>query len=93
MGYRLQGEPIRLPEYALASAGVPFGAVQLPPSGQPIVLLKDRQTMGGYPVVACLSRLSAWALAQMRPGESVIFKPIELALAQARLAAFYQMFA
>lgn len=92
MGYRLLGQPIALPQCSFASAGVPFGAVQLPPGGQPIVLLKDRQTMGGYPVVACLSRLSAFALAQMRPGESVTFKPIDLTVAQARLAAFYHLF-
>lgn len=56
------------------SAGVSFGCVQLPPNGEPIVLLKDRQTMGGYPMLGCISQKSAFQLAQRRPGQVIAFK-------------------
>ena len=73
MGCRLKGQPIEWPGGGTqcVSQGMPYGAIQLPPDGQPIVLLKDRQTMGGYPLLGCLSRLGCGRLAQCRPGERV----------------------
>ena len=56
------------------SAGVALGCVQLPPNGEPIILLKDRQTMGGYPVLGCISQTSTFRLAQCRPGQAVKFQ-------------------
>lgn len=75
MAYRLSGPQIKLPPdaYHCQSAGVPFGAIQLPPDGQPIILLKDRQTMGGYPIIGCIDEQSAWRLSQLRPGQTVGF--------------------
>ena len=89
MGCRLTGNPITMAGKQTdqcISAGMPYGAVQLPPDGQPIVLLKDRQTMGGYPLLGCLSRLGGGRLAQCRPGEAVNFTVIsrEQALRQLR---------
>lgn len=76
MGYRLKGQPLAHETTALLSTGLVSGTVQLPPDGQPIVLLNDHQTIGGYPklgaVVSCDLRL----LAQLRPGESVRFRPV-----------------
>ncbi|MGV8907680.1 MAG: biotin-dependent carboxyltransferase family protein [Propionicimonas sp.] len=48
------------------------GAVQLPPSGQPVVFGPDHPTTGGYPVVAVLTEVSSDRLAQCRPGEAVV---------------------
>jgi allophanate hydrolase subunit 2 len=50
-----------------------LGAVQVPPSGQPVVLLRDHPTTGGYPVVAVVDEVDVWRCAQLRPGEAVGF--------------------
>jgi biotin-dependent carboxylase-like uncharacterized protein len=95
MGCRLLGRSLVVNEAAnkaCASAGMPYGAVQLPPDGQPIVLLKDRQTMGGYPVLGCLSRLGAARLAQFRPGEQVTFVPVTRLQALLQLREYYSFF-
>ena len=55
----------------LPSEGIVRGAVQVPPSGQPLVFLADHPTTGGYPVVAVITDADADRLAQIRPGQSV----------------------
>ncbi len=52
----------------MISEGIPLGAVQVPPDGQPIVLLNDRQTIGGYPRLGALTPLALARLAQCLPG-------------------------
>jgi len=84
MGYRLQGAALQLQEpLELLSEAVPFGAIQVPPSGQPIVLMADRQTTGGYPKIAHVASVDLPLLAQRLPGEAVRFRMIELEEAQA----------
>lgn len=56
---------------SMISEGIPLGAVQVPPDGQPIVLLNDRQTIGGYPRLGALTPLAAARLAQCLPGQEV----------------------
>lgn len=73
MGYRLQGEPLPGPSQAMLSEGIALGAIQIPPDGQPIVLLNERQTIGGYPKIGCVARLDLPRLAQARPGQKVQF--------------------
>ncbi|PCK08306.1 MAG: allophanate hydrolase, partial [Alteromonadaceae bacterium] len=92
MGYRLQGEPITFCEEALLSEGIAYGSVQIPPNGQPIVLLKDRQTIGGYPKLGCISQQDCFKLGQRRPGQEITFtlKTAEHCLQQLR--TFYQFF-
>lgn len=51
MGYKLEGEPMIPTKSDIISEGITFGAVQIPPDGQPIILLKERQTIGGYPKI------------------------------------------
>ncbi|MGB5120990.1 MAG: allophanate hydrolase, partial [Vibrio fluvialis] len=46
---------------------------QIPPDGQPIVLLNDRQTIGGYPKIGCVAKIDLPRLAQAKPGQSVRF--------------------
>jgi allophanate hydrolase subunit 2 len=58
------------------SEGICFGAIQLPPDGQPIVLLNDRQTIGGYPKIGAALSLDAARMTQLVPGCSVHFAPI-----------------
>ncbi len=76
MGYRLEGTPIRCELDGILSEGICHGAIQIPADGQPIVLLNDRQTIGGYPKIGSALSLDAARLAQMRPGGVVHFAPI-----------------
>lgn len=77
VGIRLQGTP--LPRHAsragaeLLSEPLVRGAVQLPPSGLPVVFMADHPVTGGYPVVAVLDDVSCDLLAQGRPGQTVVF--------------------
>ncbi len=87
MGLRLLGPALtaELPG-ELVSEGVAFGTVQVPPSGQPIVLMADRQTLGGYPKIAHVIAVDLPHLAQARPGDIVRFVEIPVAEAQAAAA-------
>lgn len=86
MGLRLEGAAVSLPSPRdLISEGVAFGSVQVPPDGQPIVLLADRPTLGGYPKLAQVITADRGAVAQLRPGDRVRFVPVPLAEAHAAL--------
>lgn len=76
MGYRLEGPAISCDVDGILSEGICFGAIQIPADGQPIVLLNDRQTIGGYPKIGSALSLDAARLAQLRPGGIVNFAPI-----------------
>lgn len=96
MGYRLKGEAIELIEPAnLLSEAVVFGTVQVPPDGQPIVLMADRQTTGGYPKIASVISVDLPRLAQKLPGEEIRFEQVSLDRAQqlslARSALFAEL--
>lgn len=75
VGLRLLGPPlVRAPGFAgreLLSEGVVTGAVQVPPSGRPVVFLADHPTTGGYPVIGVVPAAHLPALAQVRPGTAV----------------------
>jgi biotin-dependent carboxylase-like uncharacterized protein len=73
MGYRLTGGKVSPPEKALLSEGIALGSIQIPPNGEPIILLNDRQTIGGYPKIGCVARIDLPRLAQAKPGQSVQF--------------------
>ncbi|MBC7772913.1 MAG: biotin-dependent carboxyltransferase family protein [Pyrinomonadaceae bacterium] len=59
---------------AMSSEGMMCGAVQIPPGGEPIILMVDHPTTGGYPVIACVATVDVPALGQLRPGASVSFE-------------------
>jgi antagonist of KipI len=63
----------------LASTTVVPGTIQVPPDGQPIVLMADAQTIGGYPQVAHVISVDLPLLAQLRPGDAVRFREVTLA--------------
>lgn len=85
MGIRLDGPGLRLENEAreLASEGVGFGSVQVPPDGKPIVLMADRQTIGGYPKIGHVIAVDLPRLAQARAGNLVRFQEISVGEAQA----------
>jgi len=88
MGMRLTGPELRLraPREEV-SAAVNVGVVQVPGSGQPIVLLVGRQSVGGYARIAAAATVDLGKLAQFRPGDRIRFEEIPLARAHALLLA------
>lgn len=83
MGCRLDGPALALASRReLTSEAVTWGTVQLPPDGQPIILLADRQTTGGYPVIGHVATVDLPALAQRRPGDPVRFAAVTHAEAE-----------
>jgi antagonist of KipI len=90
MGYRLDGAAIRHKGAAeiVTEALIP-GAVQVPGSGKPIVLMADAQTTGGYPKIATVATPDVSRFGQAEPGDRVRFKRISLAEARARYLEFH----
>ena len=83
MGYRLEGASLALDTPCeLLSEAVAFGTVQLPPGGNPIVLMADRQTTGGYPRIGEVASVDLPLLAQLKPGDKLRFRAISLDEAQ-----------
>lgn len=77
MGYRLNGVAVKLTQpLELLSEAVTFGTIQVPPNGQPIVLLTDRQTTGGYPKIGQVIANDLCRLAQLRPMAKIRFQQI-----------------
>ncbi|HEN8712793.1 TPA: biotin-dependent carboxyltransferase [Pseudomonas putida] len=76
MGIRLLGPQLVYQGAPMISEGIALGAVQVPPDGQPIVLLNDRQTIGGYPRLGALTPLALAQLAQCMPGAAVRFRAV-----------------
>ena len=76
MGIRLLGKALQYQGQPMISEGIPLGAVQVPPDGQPIVLLNDRQTIGGYPRLGALTPMALARLAQCLPGAQVRLRPV-----------------
>ena len=88
MGYRLKGPVIEHARgHDIISDGIPLGGIQVPGEGQPIVLLVDRQTTGGYTKVATVIGVDIGALGQTRPGHRIRFRRVTLEEAHAALAA------
>ena len=81
MGYRLQGRAIRADVEGILSEGICYGAVQIPADGQPIVLLNDRQTIGGYPKIGAVISQDCSKLSQLRQDDKVHFEPISMSQA------------
>jgi allophanate hydrolase subunit 2 len=72
----------------MISEGIPLGAIQFPPDGQPIVLLND-QTIGGYPRLGALTPLSLARLAQKLPGTAVRLKAVMQKMAHRGQVVFF----
>jgi len=84
MGVRLEGPELRrIDENNLISEGVVAGTIQVPPSGNPILLLGDCQTIGGYPKIAHVITVDLGVAAQLRAGDHVRFAEVSLADAHA----------
>ncbi|MGR6872127.1 5-oxoprolinase subunit C family protein [Pseudomonas sp. HK3] len=86
MGYRLTGPKVTCDIDGILSEGICLGAVQIPKDGQPIVLMNDRQTIGGYPKMGSVLSLDLAKLAQLTAGGKVTFEPISIDQAHNELA-------
>jgi antagonist of KipI len=80
MGVRLAGTAVvRSRDGEIQSAPVVPGTIQVPPDGQPIILMADAQTLGGYPQAAHVITVDLPLVAQLRPGDAVRFREVSLA--------------
>ena len=94
MGFRLEGPKLELTHAAqMESEALGFGAIQVPADGNPIVLMADRQTTGGYPKIAQVCAVDLPRLAQRMPGESLRFSLIGIDDAQRLLLSQERTFA
>lgn len=83
MGYRLAGKRIDMAEqHSVISEGTVWGDIQVPPDGQPIILMADRQTTGGYPVIGTVCTADRSRLVQCPPGTEIQFTQINVEEAQ-----------
>jgi len=79
MGMRLEGTSMKnIVNTNIRSEGITKGAIQVPADGQPIILLTDYPTIGGYPKIANVTSVDYDLLIQKIPGEKIFFKLIEL---------------
>jgi biotin-dependent carboxylase-like uncharacterized protein len=89
MGYRLNGTPIERKKTAeLVTEALVKGSVQVPSNGQPIILMADAQTSGGYPKIATMSTPGVSRLAQAKPNDKVHFNKISLSQAHAQYVEY-----
>lgn len=88
MGYRLAGPILQLESpFEMVSEAVAAGTIQVPSDGNPILLLADRQTTGGYPRIGQVATVDLPVMAQVKPGGKVRFAEVTLAEAQRLLLA------
>jgi len=93
MGYRLEGPVIKhLHGHNIVSDGTVNGSVQVPGNGQPIVLMPDRGTSGGYPKIATVITADFGRFAQIPAGRGFRFKAVAMAEAQAEAKKFAESF-
>jgi biotin-dependent carboxylase-like uncharacterized protein len=78
MGIRLRGPALPSHGGHMITEGVPLGAVQAPPDGQPIILFVEHQTTGGYPKPANVISADFWQLGQLRPRDEVRFERVTM---------------
>ncbi len=93
MGFRLSGFKLQHSKgFNIASDGIAPGAIQVPGSGEPIILLADRQTTGGYPKIGVLISADLPALGRLGPGDPISFQAVEFTQAQEASCKFKAWF-
>jgi len=93
MGYRLKGPVIEHQDSAdIISDGIPPGAIQVPGHGQPIIMLADRQTTGGYAKIATVISADLSKIAQLKPGDKIKFTKTTLEEAKEAIIAQHKIF-
>ena len=85
MGYRLEGPRLGAPHREMISDATPMGAIQVLPNGEALLLMADRQTVGGYPKIAVVISADLPKAAQLCPGHRVRFQEVSLSEAHRAL--------
>jgi antagonist of KipI len=86
MGLRVEGISIAAPAgREMITEGVSLGAIQVPASGQPIILFVEQQTTGGYPKIANVISADLHAVGQLRPRDEIRFELVEMETARSLL--------
>jgi biotin-dependent carboxylase-like uncharacterized protein len=89
MGYRLEGSPIQHKTKAdIVSDALLPGAVQVPKNGQPIVIMRDAQTTGGYAKIAVALSSDLDMIGQAKPNDTIEFTKVSLRQAYEKLRAY-----
>ena len=91
-GCRLHGQAIQNVPEKMISEGVTYGSVEITTDGQPIILLKDRPTIGGYPKIGTVMTLDLSQLAQRQAGTQIKFELMSLEQAQQQRREFNTFF-
>lgn len=92
LGLRLEGPALKLTlQQEMITEGVTLGAIQITPSGQPIVLFVEQQTTGGYPKFANVISADHFRLGQLRPRDSIRFERVSFAQARAAWLELQQL--
>lgn len=86
MGFQLEGPKLGIPDQEFISEAIPIGAIQVLPSGEALLLMADRQTVGGYPKIAVLISADLPKAAQLCPGHRIRFQSASLEEAHGALA-------
>ncbi len=93
MGMRLEGEKIEnIVNKNIKSEGITKGSIQIPGDGQPIVLLSDHPTIGGYPKIANIISADYDKLVQKTPGTKIKFKLVDLSVAESAFQEYIRKF-
>jgi biotin-dependent carboxylase-like uncharacterized protein len=92
MGLRLSGPTLEGHTGHMLTEGVPLGAIQVPPGGQPIILFVEHQTTGGYPKIANVISADFHAVGQLRPRDHVCFEQVSIDAALTLLEAQEEWF-
>jgi len=87
MGLRLRGPALDRHTGHMLTEGVPLGAIQVPPDGQPIILFVEHQTTGGYPKIANVISADFHAVGQLRPRDQIRFEQVSIDAALTLLEA------
>lgn len=92
MACKLKGVPIKCEIDGIISEGIAFGSIQIPKDGQAIILLKERQTIGGYPKIGVVLNIDCFKLSQARTNTKIRFKQITYKEAFDKSISFSKMF-
>jgi len=92
MGAKLKGKVITPNATGIISEGIAFGSVQIPKDGQPILLLKEHQTIGGYPKIGTVLAIDCFKFSQLAVGDTISFKKIDLENSRGKVLKFYEGF-
>lgn len=92
MGCKLDGSEISCKLDGIISEGISYGSIQIPKDGKPIILLKDKQTIGGYPKIGAVLSIDCFKLSQAKVGTKIEFIPFSIEKSQDKVKAFYKQF-